>query len=192
MLPDDKGSDCSTCFPGRRLRILDRPDHSIVGVVGEPTGRRLVTIERSQEDPTTQRHLETMLVRMLRPPSDFHVYLWDADHLDRPIATLPVARRADDAGARTSSPLVAISPDGKTVAVASFRGTRGQALLGAGRQPAHDGKVARRREGSKSSRRPSSRQSRWGRTTCWRRRATLPAEWRSGSGTWTPVRSRAA
>ena len=85
---------------GSPSRILDRPDHTIVGVLGESTGQRLLTIERVQDDAM--------------------VYLWDPDHLDRPIATL--AWRVGP-GPRGSFPLVAISPDGKTVAVVPDRGT---------------------------------------------------------------------
>ena len=54
-------------------------------------------------------------------PREFHVYLWDADNLVQPIATLPW-RVGPPVRRRDAFPLVAISPDGKTVAVASNRG----------------------------------------------------------------------
>ena len=84
-------------------------------------------------------------------PTEFHgkfqVNLWDPDHLDAPIRSLvwlpePIprmarARRPAPApfrpGSSTSSvwPLVAISPDGKTVAVAALAARyRGSAVLG--------------------------------------------------------------
>ena len=45
VLPDDKGLGLLDLLSGSPLRVLDRPDHTIVGVLGESTGRRLVTIE---------------------------------------------------------------------------------------------------------------------------------------------------
>ncbi len=123
MLPDEKGLGLIEQLSGSPLRILDRPGHSILGVVGESTGQRLVTIERAQEDATIQSNLE-MVFGQDAPPgrSDFVVYLWNPDQLDRRIAKLPW--RAGPAVRRGESPpLVAISPDGKLVAVAPFRGT---------------------------------------------------------------------
>ena len=74
---------------GSPLRVLDRPDHSVLGVLGESTGRRLVTIERAQEDSVIQSNLE-MVFGPDAPPArgDFQVYLWNPDQLDRPIAKL--------------------------------------------------------------------------------------------------------
>ncbi len=126
VLPDGNGLGLFELLSGSPLRILDRLDHSILGVVGESTGRRLVTIERSQEDSTGQSDLAMALGQdPPLPRNDFQVYLWNSDQLDRPIAKLPwrvePMRRGESPP--PPPPLVALSPDGKTVAVAPFRGT---------------------------------------------------------------------
>ena len=123
-------------------------ERSIISVIGESTGRRLLTIERSQEDLAVQSNLESMLGQDAPPPRfDFQVYLWNPDGLDRPIAKLPWRVMAEDRGAgpprrgeREPPPLAAISPDGKTVAVAPFRGNISQALFGARWQPNRAGR----------------------------------------------------
>ena len=53
VLPDDKGLGLLDLLSGSPLRVLDRPDHTIVGVLGESTGRRLVTIEHVAADAAT-------------------------------------------------------------------------------------------------------------------------------------------
>ena len=102
VLPGDRGLGLLDPLSGAPLRSLSLPDHSIVGLIGEPTGHRLITIE------TEQIKNEVIL----------EVNLWDADHLERPIASLPW--RTDDTR-EMSFPLVSISPDSRTVAVAAFR-----------------------------------------------------------------------
>jgi eukaryotic-like serine/threonine-protein kinase len=99
--PGERGLGLLDLLSGSPLRSLNLPDHYIVGLVGEPTGHRLITIEQVQDDVI------------------FHVNLWDADHLERPIATLPWRT---DGSRGFSFPLVAISPDARTVAVAAQRG----------------------------------------------------------------------
>ena len=126
-LPDDKGVGLIELLSGTPLRILERPERSIISVIGEPTGRRFVTVERSQEDPAVQSVLE--FGQDAPPPRfDFQIYVWNPEQLDRPIAKLPWRLVTDDRGAGLPRrggeppPLAAISPDGKTVAVATFRG----------------------------------------------------------------------
>ena len=103
LFPGDKGLGLIDLQLGTPPRILSRFDRSVVSVLADPAGRRLVTIDL-----------------VLPGKMDYEVNLWDPDHLDRPINTLPW---------RTSSvrglmhPLAAISPEGTTVAVAPFRGT---------------------------------------------------------------------
>jgi WD40 repeat protein len=138
VLPDDKGLGLIDLLSGSPLRILNPPDHKIIGVVGEATGRRLVTIELVQDDSMLQGLLDGMPVQdtpFNRP--EFQVYLWDPDHLDRPIASLPWRAGRRDPGAY---PLVAISPDGRTVAVAPVRGMVARLFS------AQDGKPLRRNE----------------------------------------------
>ena len=106
-----------------------------MGVLGDPGGHRLVTIETASDDAMTAAMEEF-------PdwdPSEFHgnylVNVWDPDHLDAPISLPwfapfgPSSRPGVGPGAGPGSssysvwPLVAISPDGKTVAVAPWNGT---------------------------------------------------------------------
>jgi WD40 repeat protein len=121
VLPDDKGLGLLDLLSGSPLRVLERPDRLIVGVLGEPTGRRLVTVELVADSSAQQRFGTGQNRRDV--PFLFQVVLWDADNLSQPIATLDwrvgpevTVRRGD------AFPLVAISPDGKTVAVAAHRG----------------------------------------------------------------------
>ena len=72
----------------------------MIGLVGEPTGHRLVTIES------------------VPGPAMFVVCLWDTDHFDRPITSLDWRTEAMRDGF-PPYPLVAISPDARTVAVAA-------------------------------------------------------------------------
>jgi serine/threonine protein kinase/WD40 repeat protein len=102
--------------PGAPPRILNPPNRAVLSVVADPGGRRLVTIEQILEDPSA-------VFDGLSPPEplEVQVNLWDPDHLDRPVARLPWSRPSTPPG-RPQWPLVAISPDGKTVAVAAARG----------------------------------------------------------------------
>ena len=124
VLFDDKGLGMLDLLSGSPIRLLERPDHLIVGVLGEPTGRRLVTIELVADGSAPQRGGGGPN-RRDPPPRDFQVVLWDADNFIQPIATLKWRVGPDVTEPRpggTRSRLVATSPDGKTVAVASHRG----------------------------------------------------------------------
>jgi eukaryotic-like serine/threonine-protein kinase len=123
LLPGDKGLAlidlvAGDLVPGVPPRILNPPDRAVLSVLGDAFGRRLVTIEQSPEDPMSAG------IEGLSGPDAFQVNLWDpADHLDQPIARLQWTRPGP--GGRPGWPpwpLVAISPDGKTVAVAAMRG----------------------------------------------------------------------
>ena len=132
VLPDGTGLGLFDLLSGSPLRILDRLDHSIVGVVGESTGRRLVTIERSSGGfDRAVRSCDGVGSGSAAPRSDLQVNLWDSDQLDRPIAKLAWRVEPMRRG-ESPPPLVAISPDGKTVAVAPFRGMSVKLYSGAG------------------------------------------------------------
>ena len=122
LLPEDRGLGLIDLLSGSPLRVLDRPDHSILGVLGESTGRRLLTIELTpvQDEAMVQSLLDRFPGQ--DPPNlrEIQVYLWDPDHLERPIARLPW--RIGPAVRGEAYPLVAISPDGKNIAVAQHRG----------------------------------------------------------------------
>jgi WD40 repeat protein len=112
VLPDEKGLGLIDLTSGAPPRIV--PGH-VVSVIGDPGGRRFVTIEQSPGEARSGS-------REGRPGTDdswfrpeYQVNLWDPEHLERPLATLPWR---SDPIPRSAFPLVAISPEGKTVAVA--------------------------------------------------------------------------
>ena len=121
VLPDDKGLALIDLVPGAPLRILNPPDRAVLSVVGDPGGTRLVTIEQVLEDPMAA--LDGLSAAEPVPAhNDFQVNLWDPDHLDRPIKKLQWTRPGPPGRQTWLVPLVTISPDGRTVAVAAFRG----------------------------------------------------------------------
>ncbi len=139
LLPDDSGVRLIDPMSGAPFRTLPRRGSSVVGVLGDPRGQRLLTIETVSDD------LMSAEMEGLPDwdPTEFHgkyqVNLWDPDHLDAPIRPLlwlpdpsprdqrtgPSPRTGAGSGASPYSvwPLVAISPDAKTVAVAPRNGT---------------------------------------------------------------------
>ena len=131
VLPGERGSDCSTCSRGRRCAVLNRPDHTIVGVVGESTGRRLVTIE---SDAGCQRRSLQM------PPPCVQVYSGTP--------TISTGRSPACPGARTAMRGRISVPAGgdqsRTAGRSPSRAHRGygrEALLGSrdGHEPLDDG-----------------------------------------------------
>ena len=119
ILPDDKGLAIIDLdiAPGAPPRMLNPPDRAVLSVVCDPGGKRMVTIEQVIEDPDTA--LESMSSADPFGQSDFQVNLWDPDQLDRPKKRLQWQYPSDGTPRR---PLIAISPDGKTVAVGGSRG----------------------------------------------------------------------
>ena len=106
---------------GRRCACWSGPIIRLSAYSGSRQDRCLVTIELVAADATVQNFVAGTFGADFPPPREYYVYLWDAENLVRPIATLPwrvgpPVRRGD------AYPLVAISPDGRTVAVASHRG----------------------------------------------------------------------
>jgi serine/threonine protein kinase/WD40 repeat protein len=88
-------------------------DREIVVIAASTDGRRLVTVDRP---------IDSRLMDMRAPRADYRVHLWNIASPDRPLASLyePRADPKADPFARNVPPLVAISPDGATVAVAPF------------------------------------------------------------------------
>jgi eukaryotic-like serine/threonine-protein kinase len=115
LLPDGKGVRLIDVASGTSLRAIHRPDRLLVlGVLADPAGQRLITIEGVLPE-------ETAATEPAGDFTEFQVNLWDPDQLDKP----PIRLRLDSPPARSAwPPLVAISPDGKTVAVAPSRGGR--------------------------------------------------------------------
>ncbi len=119
VLPGGKGIGLIDLLSDDPLRILNHPDHSVISVLGDSTGRHLVTVELMLDDSKLRAFSEGMRGPEGEPFRDYRVYLWDLDHLDRPIA---LDWRSGSGRGGGGFPLTAISPDGKTVAVAPFHG----------------------------------------------------------------------
>ncbi len=148
VLPGDKGVALVDLVPGAPLRILNPPDRAVLSVVGDPSGTRLVTIEQVIEDPMAALD-GPAAAEPVPTQNDFQVNLWDPEHLERPIKKLQWTRPGQP-GRWTPPqfPLVSISPDGRTLAVAAFR--RNFVRLFS----ALDGEPRRRSEGRNDARMP--------------------------------------
>jgi eukaryotic-like serine/threonine-protein kinase len=116
ILPDYKGLALIDLYPGAPVRTVNPPDRAVLGVLGDPGGKRLVTIEQLVDD------LETAMAGF--PGADryhYEVCLWNPEHLDQPISRLRWSGGGSPGRIGPTWPLAAISPDGKTVAVAAAR-----------------------------------------------------------------------
>ena len=135
LMPDNKGVQLIDVASGTPLRALHRPDRSqIISVLADAAGQRLVTIESVAvtDDLAAAMEANGELADMR---GEFQINLWEPDHLDQPTALrfrLPGSGRSTTTapGRSVWPPLVAISPDGKTVVVAPARG--GQVRLFSG------------------------------------------------------------
>ena len=121
--PDDRGVRLIDALSGAPLPPIQRPSgRSVIGVLGDPAGQRLVTIE-SLEDEGPAAEMERAFDL---DPTEFHgafqIVLWDLDHLERPLKTLSPPWLKTGPDSRPIFPLVALSPDGKVLAVAQSRG----------------------------------------------------------------------
>jgi serine/threonine protein kinase/WD40 repeat protein len=125
VLPDGHGFRLIDALSGATIRTV-RTNSVIDGLIADPGGERLVTVEWAFELLIDDTALFAILqgapipenLGVRRP----HVNLWDLDHLDQPIAGLSWPRAAPSP--RASGPLVAISPDAKIVAVAGRSGSK--------------------------------------------------------------------
>ena len=131
IVPDNTGVRLIDVASGALLRSLHPLERvQVLSVLADPAGQRLITIERVVPDDVA-----AVIDQNYDFPEafgEFQVNLWDPDNLDK-LRTLnwtpaPPRGRSNSASspppqARSSvPPLVAISPDGKTVAVAALRG----------------------------------------------------------------------
>ena len=114
-----------------KFRDLAMPGHKVADLVLTADGRRLVTIERPPmgEEPRGNRNAARAMAGdgAGKPPTDLdRVWLWDPRQADAPIGALALPEPKPDpsparGGApRMAPPLIAASPDGKTIAVAGF------------------------------------------------------------------------
>jgi eukaryotic-like serine/threonine-protein kinase len=140
VLPDGKGFRLFDALSFAPLRTVNRSDREpagkvreVLGLAADSMGRRFVTIERVFDENMLEEMAE-MTFPDTSMPVEYQVLLWNLEHLDQPIATLrPSPRPGPDRGGNrdrtappprlTSPPLVAISPDGRIVAVSAVRET---------------------------------------------------------------------
>ncbi len=95
-----------------------------MGVVADPAGRRLVTLEQEFQEPVPETDDMLAGVEPIDVTVEYHLGLWELDRLDPPRTELarPMVAKGV-AGRSIARPLVAISPDGKTIAVVRPSGT---------------------------------------------------------------------
>ncbi len=118
--PNGQGIRLFMASTGARFADMEMSGHLIDAILASSDGRRLVTLERVREPQLPG------LRGPRRQPDGLRIALWDPSRLDRPIATLdePIADRASRS---FQFPLVTLSPDGETIAVASLFGNATEA-----------------------------------------------------------------
>jgi len=123
VLPDGKGFRLIDALSGATLRTVLRPSSEVVGLVADPSGERLITIESFIDENVLVAVLEgTPLSELPGIHGGYHVNLWDLDHPDQPVARLQWWKPGSSP--RMSYPMIAISPDARIVAVAALPGTK--------------------------------------------------------------------
>jgi len=106
VVPEGGASILILDASGGLVRELDRGAGRVVAVFGEPTGRRLASVEVDPEvGPPEDRDRRT--------PPRFRLVLWDLDRAE-------ARSEALDVEAEGRFPLVAVSADGKTLAAATM------------------------------------------------------------------------
>ena len=178
ILPDDRGVALfDPLLPGAPPRFLIPPDRAVLGVFGDPAGRRLVTIEQFTDDPPgLDRRVWHGRTALAAPNS------WSTSgtpNTSTSVRSNCNGRRPGPPGV-PPFPLVAISPDGKTVAVAAnrtkyvrlFSAVDGKAIMRYdGEATATGGRPEAEMAGRTIDTQTSFRRWRLGPTTRWRRPA---------------------
>ncbi len=110
--PDGYGLQRIVPATGAVLDEMELGGRRIDGVYASPDGRRIVTLHRVGESRGP-----------LRLPLGLRALLWDPEHQNEPIATLAEPRSADEGTSqRFQFPLIAFSPDGRTIALSWLLG----------------------------------------------------------------------
>lgn len=125
VLEDGRGFRLIDSLSGSPLRTIVVPDRQIRGLYADAVGRRLVTLDAVVDESDLEGLMEGGAGVDPGPPhTGFQVSLWDLDRLDAPIAKIPVPR--GPRGGRLEPPLVALGPEGRTLAL----GQRGDPSVG--------------------------------------------------------------
>jgi serine/threonine protein kinase/WD40 repeat protein len=149
VLPDNHGFRLIDALSGATIRTVPRPNFEVRSLIADPGGERLVTIE--VEWIVDEGMLRAVFEGAPVPENPgvrplLHVNLWDLDRLDQPVAELAWPRQAPARG--PINPLIAISPDGKVVAIAAQFGTKVRLYSGMdGRYLQSDGRPPQARQG---------------------------------------------
>ena len=116
--PDDQGLRLFDVRTGSPLHDLNRPGRRVSSVMANPVSERLLTIE-NVPDPAREPRPTPRSMPVGPPPKDeIEVILWDLNRIEEPVATLDRIKLEP-----LRRPLAAFSPDGKTVAIASNKGS---------------------------------------------------------------------
>src|SRR5262249_8784533 len=122
LLPGDNGLAFFDLVPGVPPRTLNPPDRAVLSVMSDGAGRRLLTIERNDGEVESAA-LEGMSPEAIAALNEIQVNLWDPNDLEKPVRKLdwqPGRTRPPGRPGPAAWPLIAISPDGKTIAVAAL------------------------------------------------------------------------
>jgi WD40 repeat protein len=108
---------------GALLRTISRPPSTLLCVRADPLGLGVFWVVRARDDPAMGWDFPELR-------NEIQINLWDLEHLDRPVATLPWSRPIPMNRTRPGplprpgpGPLVALSPDARMVAVSTFQST---------------------------------------------------------------------
>jgi serine/threonine protein kinase/WD40 repeat protein len=125
VLPDGSGVQLFDALAGTPLRKLSSPGHAIRGVIADPAGQRLVTVEQSLVDPLPLEMAALEGGEFLPPRGEYRVNLWPLDAPEpKTLDPWPEFRLGRRPPPQVWPPLVAISPDGRTIAVVPSNATR--------------------------------------------------------------------
>ena len=163
--PDDEGLRLFDMRTGSPLQELRRPGRQVVSVMANPASERLLTIEgpvpRPRSTPGTQSRRDDLETRR----EEFvEVMLWDLNRIEEQPISL---ERLKFEPPRRPLVMAAFSPDGKTVAIASNKGSAAMlppATVSVAFRSAWDGRAPDR---SSTPRQRCSTRSPWEPVTCW-------------------------
>ncbi len=103
---------------GAQVQSLPMPGRGIRGLFASPDGQRLVTVESENGPPRSGPSGSGAAFKSAQRPRDGYVVnLWNPEQVENPIKSL---LRTESDETTITYPLVAISPDGKLVAIAWF------------------------------------------------------------------------
>src|SRR5271157_5675984 len=119
--PDEEGLRLFDVRTGSPLHDLNRPGRQVSSVMANPVSERLLTIENVPDPARGPRPTPRSMPGTPPPEGEIEVLLWNLNRIEEPPVTLD--RIKIEPLRRPFPPLAAFSPDGKTVAIASNKGS---------------------------------------------------------------------